>query len=121
MRVSCRSDRRHEDGSGETGNGIGLRGRTVPGVGGGQPVRRVRVHDRGQVHNESVRPVIPRPVSQVRDVRVKVGSVVFRVEREAVLPSGLRKVSGPKDKEQKKKNSNALNFFFFWFGENENI
>lgn len=92
---------RHENWSGgsrgQTGNGIHLRRRYdgAGGIGGGGACRvyRMRVRDRRQVHHARVRPVISRPVSQVRDVRAEAGSVVFRVERKAVLPAGLRQVS----------------------------
>jgi len=92
---------RDEDGFGsrQTGNGTGARRRRVrtgggDGGGGVGGVRRMRVRDRGQVHHEGVRPVVPRAVSQVHHVRADAGPVVFRVERETVLPPGLRQVSG---------------------------
>jgi len=86
---------RDEDGTGRSQieNGTDLRRRPA-GIGGSVcHVRRMRVHNRRQVHHASVRPILPRAVPQVRDVRAEARQVVFRVERETVLPSGLRQVS----------------------------
>lgn len=99
MSAGVRYENRSGGSRGQTGNGIDLRrrfdgaGRVGGGGGGACRVHRMRVRDRRQVHHASVRPVISRPVSQVRDVRVEAGPVVFRVERKAVLPAGLRQVS----------------------------
>lgn len=79
----------------QTGNGTNLRRRHAR-TGGGSvySVRRMRVHDRGQVYYESVWSILPRAVSKVRDMCVEARPVVFCVERETVLPPGLRQVSG---------------------------